>query len=162
MDYHLKPIGKTCASTGKVLVPGSTCYSIVVERDGELTRLDYSEEGWSGPLEDTLGQWKCVVPEPAEMKAKPIDAHALMRYFEQLTEDHNPSQEKFRFVLALLLLQKRRLKVEDSRQEDDTEYLELIGSHGEGPFYVKDQQLDDVEIAELQKSLSQHLATEWS
>lgn len=162
MDYHLKPIGKTCASTGKELVPGSTCHCIVMQRSDELTRLDFSEEGWPGLPKGAIGHWRCVVPEPAETKGTPIDPDALLRYFEQLTEDNNPTQEKFRFVLSLLLLQKRRLRVEDSTEKDGEEFLELIGSQGEGPFYVKSQQLADVEITELQNSLNEHLATEWS
>ena len=109
MDYHLKQIGRTCAGTGEELLSGSTCFSALVERDGQLVRLDYSQEGWTGPPEGTIGYWQSVVPEPDETKAKPLDTDALMRYFEQLSEDANPAQEKLRYVLSLLLLQKRRL-----------------------------------------------------
>lgn len=162
MDYHLKPIGKTCAATGKELVPGSACFSVLAERDGRLIRLDYSEACWAGPPEGTVGFWQSVVPEPEEAKVKPLDTDALMRYFEQLSEDANPAQEKFRYVLSLLLLQKRRLKIEGSRQDGDIEYLELVGSHSEGPFEVRDHQLDDAEIEQLQGDLNAHLATEWN
>ena len=162
MDYHLKPIGKTCAATGNELVPGSVCHSVLVERGSELVRLDYSDEGWNGPPEESIGHWSCVVPEQDKTKVKPLDTDGLMRYFEQLDEDANPAQEKFRYVLALLLLQKRRLRLEDSRHEADVEYLQLTGSHGEGPFEVRDQQLDKSEIDQLQNNLNSHLMTEWS
>lgn len=162
MDYHLKPIAKTCAATGRELTPGSRCFSALVERDGGPVRFDYTEEGWSGPPEGTIGYWQTRVPSPAETAARPLDPDALMRYFEQLCEDANPAQDKFRYVLALLLLQKRRLKIEGSRQDGETEYLQLGGSRGEGSFEVRDQQLTDEEIAQLQQALNQHLATEWS
>lgn len=161
MDYHLKPIGKTCAATGEDLHPGSTCYSVLLEREGELVRLDYSAEGWKGPPEDAIGHWRSTVPEQTDTKPKPLDADALMRYFEQLCEDANPAQEKFAYVLSLLLLQKRKLKIEGSRQEADVEYLQLTGSHGEGPFEVRDQRLSEKEIKELQTDLNAHLAAEW-
>ena len=162
VDYHLKPIGKSCAVTGEELVSGSTCFSALVERDGQLVRLDYSKEGWTGPPEGTIGYWQSVIPEPDEAKAKPLDTDALMRYFEQLSEDANPAQEKLRYILSLLLLQKRRLKIEGSRQEGETEYLELVGSQSEGPFEVRDHQLDETEIELLQRDLNAHLATEWN
>ena len=85
-----------------------------------------------------------------------------MRYFEQLCEDANPAQDKFRYILALLLLQKRRLKMEGSRQDGEIAYLELVGSRGEGIFEVRDQQLSAEEIEQLQQTLNTHLASEWS
>lgn len=162
MDYQLKPIGKTCAATQKSLEAGATCYSVVIDKDGELVRLDFSEEGWTGIPEGTVGQWKCVVPTPTQTKTQPLDTDALMRYFEQIDEDGNPAQDKFRYVIALLLLQKRRLKLEGSRKDGEIEYLELIGTRGEGPFLLRDQQLEDEEVTQLQNSLNTHLASEWN
>jgi hypothetical protein len=160
MEYHVKPIGKTCAATGEELVPGSVCHSVLVERDGQWVRLDFSEVGWSGPPEETLGYWRCVVPEPAT-KPRPLDADALMRCFEQMSEEASPAQDKFLYVLALLLLQKRRLRIEGSRRDGEAEYLELIGRHGEGPFEVRDQQLSDEEIERLQRDMIAQLTAEW-
>jgi hypothetical protein len=65
-------------------------------------------------------------------------------------------------VLSLLLLKKRRVKLESSRHEGEVEYLELIGSQGEGPYEVRDQQLSDEEIEHIQHSLNAYLANEWS
>jgi hypothetical protein len=162
MDYHLKPIGKTCAATGEPLEPGTRCHSIVREVDGILVRFDYSEEGWAGPPEGTLGQWQCIVPDREQKGPRPLDTDALMRYFEQLDEDANPGQDKFRYVLALLLLQKRRLQLDGSRTDGETEILQLSGSQGEGPFDVPDQRLTDEEVAALQSDLNAHIETEWS
>ncbi len=162
MDYHLKPIGKTCHTTGDELAPGSLCHSVLVEREGKLIRQDYSDKVWNGPPDGSIGHWSCSVPEQDQTKPKPLDTDGLMSYFEQLDENSNPAQEKFRYVLALLLLQKRRLKLDGSRHEMDVEYLMLTGSHGEGPFEVRDQQLDNSEINQLQNDLNTHLMTGWS
>ncbi len=133
-----------------------------MERDGQLLRIDFSEAGWSGPPEGTIGHWQTVVPAAQENKAKPLDADALMRCFEQMVEEANPAQDKFLYVISLLLLQKRRLKIEGSRQDESTELLQLIGSRGEGPFEVRDQQLSDEEVEQLQQNLNTHLASEWA
>ena len=58
---------------------------------------------------------------------KPLDADALMRYFEQLCEDANPAQEKFAYVLSLLLLQTLAL-----------------GGLGKNDLGVKDPDLDGI------------------
>jgi hypothetical protein len=162
MDYRLKPIAKACAATGREFQPGVRCHSALVERDGKLLRFDYCEDGWSGPPAGTIGFWQSIVPQPTEVQSRPLDADSLMRYFEQLCEDANPAQDKFRYVVALLLLQKRRLKIEGTRRDGEIEYLQLIGGRGEGAFEIRDQHLTNQEIEQLQQALNVHLATEWS
>lgn len=160
MDYQLKSIGKTCAGTGEPLAAGSDCHSVLVERDGELLRLDYSEEGWNGPPEDSVGEWLAIVPDDTP-KPKKIDTEGLMRYFEQLCEDPNPAHDRMRYVLALLLLQKRRLRLDGDRtDEDGNEFLQVIGSKSEGPFEIAGQDLDEAEIAKLQTALNAQLEAE--
>jgi hypothetical protein len=158
VDYQFKPIGKTCAATGRSLVPGERIYSVVVERHDELVRLDYSPEGWSGTPEGTIGQWRCVVPVPDTRPVSALDPDAMLSYFEQLVEDANPAHDKLRYVLALFLLQKRRLRLDGSRVDGDVEYLQLSGARGEGPFEIRDQQLAESELRQLQAELNQSLA----
>jgi len=153
MDYHLRPLGKVCAGTGEPLEPGSRVISVLVDRDEELTRLDYSHQGWQGPPEGTLGQWHAMVPLPEREQAKTLDPEAMFAYFEQIVEETNPMQQKLTYVLALFLLQKRRLRLEGSRVDGEIEYLILTGSHGEGPYDVRDQQMSETEIQQLQAEL---------
>jgi len=161
MDYHLKPVGKTCAATGEVLTPGSTCYSALVDEAGELVRMDYSADGWNGPPAAAIAHWRSQVPEAGANKTRPLDPDALLQFFEQLCEDANPAQEKFAYVISLLLLQKRKLRIDGSRRDGDIEYLTFLGSQGEGPFEVRDQRLSEEEIAGLQNELNMHLAGVW-
>ena len=76
-----------------------------------------------------------------------------MRQFELLNEEASPAQDQFRYVLALLLLQRRRLKLEGTKTIDDLDFLELTGVRGEGTFLVPDQQLEDSEIQKLQDAI---------
>lgn len=97
-----------------------------------------------------------------------------MRYFEQLserlgklpdghlTEHADPTDQKLRYVLALLLLQKRRLKLDGSRLVGDREVLEFTGAGGEGQFDVPDCKLADDEIEGLQDQLNEQMQHEWS
>lgn len=164
MDYVVKPVGKNCAITGEELVPGTLCYSTLVDRKGELVRLDFSERGWAGPPAGTIARWRCRVPQPPEKKPTLPDPDTLLRFFEQLLEDAQPGTEKLQHIVALLLLQKRRLKIEGSREDEydhRIEWLELVGSKGEGPFLVRNFQLDEQEVAALQGELNAQLARGW-
>jgi hypothetical protein len=157
MDYQLKSIGRTCTASGEELPPGAVCYSVLLEENGRLTRQDYSAAGWNGPPENAIGYWRTSVPEANPDKPKPLDAESLLQSFEQLSEDANPAREKLRFVMALLLVQKRRLKLDGSRRDGDVEYLQLIGSHGEGPYEVREFELADDERQQLQQAVDAFL-----
>lgn len=152
-DYSIKPVGRTCAMTGHDLVPGSLCHSALVRRGDEIVRLDYSEAGWVPPAAGLVAHWRCEIPMPSNGPNKALNVDDLMRQFEQLNEEASSSQNKFRYVLALLLLQRRRLRLEGTKVVDEQECLELTGTRGEGTFFVPDQQLDDAEVQELQHAV---------
>ena len=162
MDYQFKTLGKKCATTGTDLAPGSRCYSVLIEDDGELTRLDYSEVGWKGPPPKTVGTWRSIVPKPAEPKRMPLDTNALVNCFEQLQEEADPAREKLRYILALLLIQKRRLHLDGSRQVGADEYLQLSSTQGEGAWEVRDLQLSEEEMHDLQRELTEFLDSGWA
>lgn len=161
MEYHVRPLGKTCAASGRPFAPGTEVVSVLVEREGELVRMDYAAEAWSGPPEQTIAQWRCAVPQLEDASARPIDPEAWLSYFEQIQETADPEQAPTAYVLALFLLQKRRLKLEGARLEEDGQYLTLVGSRGEGPFEVRDQQLPDEVIQRLQAEIQIALQSEW-
>lgn len=162
MEYKVRPLGKTCAATGEPLLPGGRVYSVLTEQDGILERRDYSASAWQGPPSGAIGYWQCVVPTPEVKPASAWDTETLLALFEKLYDEGEESQQKTLYVLALLLLQRRRLKLEGARNTDGTEQLELYGSRGEGPYEVRDQQLSQEEIHELQHALSVQLSTDWN
>ncbi len=160
MDYQLKPLGKICSQTGKPFGPGDICYSAVVEKGSEWVRLDYSAGAWTGPPQGALGYWRVTIPAREPVRRRALDPDALLRHFEQISEDANPGREKFRYVLALLLVQRRRLRINQTRSDAQGSVLELFGMQGEGPFEVRDQQLAESEIAALQQELEASLVSE--
>jgi len=160
IEYQFRPIGKTCAGTGHEFQPGERCHCVVIERDGLFHRLDFSEAGWNGAPEGTVGEWVSVIPD-GPPKPKIIDTESLMRSFEQFCEDGNPAHDQFRYVLALLLLKKRRLRLEGSRSDDDgNDFLQLIGSKSEGPYEIPDQDLSETEIEQLEAAIITQLEAE--
>lgn len=161
MEYRFKPLGKVCHSTGKPLQPGSICHSVLVEKDGEFLRLDYSDAGWTAAPVGSVGHWRTMVPLPPDPRGLRIDPAALMRYFEQLSEENLPTTDRTRYVAALLLLQRRRLRLEGSEYDGDLEHLVLGGARGEGQFRVPNLDLSPEELEVSQAELRVQLAAEW-
>lgn len=160
MDYQFKPVGKTCAASGDPLPPGSGCHSVLLEQEGKLVRQDYAEHAWQGPPENCIGYWRSVVPEESHNKRRIIDADLLLEHFIQLTEEGSAAQEQFRYVLTLLLIQKKRLIISDEKKNGEQNTLVLIGQDGQGPFEVKEQELSDEEIVHLQLEVNKQLLQE--
>jgi hypothetical protein len=163
MDYDIKPLGKVCAVTGQPLRPGDHVFSVLIDDDGEIQRLDFSEKGWPGsPPPNSIGVWRVVVPAPVIASRNPLDPTALMQLFEQLCENEQPLQERLRYVLALLLMRMRRLKLDGRREIAGEAFLQFSASNGEGNFEVRDLQLSDQEAHSTQQELNALLLAESS
>ncbi|MEZ6061672.1 MAG: hypothetical protein R3C19_15095 [Planctomycetaceae bacterium] len=139
--------------TGKALTPGDICWSALVEEEGRLVRQDFSAEGWTEPPPNAVGYWRCVVPPEQESGERRLDTSSLFEYFLQLCESPNVVEQQHLYVLALLLLRKKRLILEETVETEGQSSMRLIGSGGEGPFTVTEVELAGDSILEIQSQL---------
>lgn len=153
MDFNIRPISKVCAATGADLEPGGVCWSVLVQENGKLVRHDYSVDAWNGPPDEAVGHWQCEVPAGTVTGRQLLDPDSLLEYFMQLCESPNEVERDYQYVLALLLLRKKRLILEESIEVDDQPAMRLIGVGGEGPFEVVERELTDEQIIQLQDQL---------
>lgn len=153
MDFSIRPVSKSCAISGESLPPGARCWSVLTEVDGKLVRQDISEDAWEGPPENSLGHWQVEIPEDPNAGKRRLDTESLFEYFVQLCEAPNQVELDYQYVLALLLMRKRRLILDASITLDDHPAMRLIGSGGEGPFEVRERELSDEQVAQLQQQL---------
>ncbi len=153
MDFNVRPVARKCASSGDELPPGCPCWSVLIEQDGRIVRQDYSEQSWSGPPDGVIGYWQSLVPDRTSAPANSFDTNALFDYFLQLCDSPNKVEQDYQYVLALLLMRKRRLILEESISIDDQSGMRLIGTGGEGPFEIPERDLSDDRIEELQNQL---------
>lgn len=166
MDYRLKPLGTTCAATGEPLLPGETVVSTAVpseQGDDSVERVDYSITGWATVEEtaapDCIAVWQASVPVPAAKKPG-LDPDEQMLRFEQLTEEDAPHQADLVYVLALWLVRKRRLKIGETEEIDGVSRLNIVGTHGEGTFAIRDRCLSLKDIEAIQYALFETDASE--
>jgi hypothetical protein len=166
VEYSLKPLGKTCAATGAPLSPGTVCQSVLIEQNGQTQRLDYRHDAWPGPAPHQIAVWQTVVPPPLNPDAVHLDSDKLLGLLEQAVPagfDNDPTEaEAIRYVAALFLLQRRKLKLDDAFPQGGVEVLRLLGARGEGPFELINLRLKDEEIHRHVQTLKSRLAMEAS
>lgn len=153
MDFDIRPVAKICASSGQKLLPGHACWSVLIEEDGRVVRHDYSEESWSGPPNGVIGYWQNRISDSTSTAATSLDTDSLFDYFLQLCESPNKVEQDYQYVLALLLMRKRRLILQESTTVEDQPAMQLIGTGGEGPFEIIERDLSESRIEELQTQL---------
>jgi len=130
-EYKIDASSRHCRTCGRVFEVNEEYYSAVVETAQEnlLERHDFCVPCWKLPEGGYFSYWKTHVPEPEpDTRRGPrlIDMGRLMQLFEHLADSEEIQARRFRYVLALVLMRKRRLKVVESRRlKDGGEQLTL-------------------------------------
>lgn len=109
MDFEVVRCTRRCAASGRELAPGEAIYSVLVPNGSQVTRLDYAASEWQGPPENSLGWWKSTLPDGVK-RTTWAPHEVMLEFFESLEND--PTREDLRYVLALLLVRRRVLRVE--------------------------------------------------
>lgn len=110
LDFEVQRCTRCCAATERALESGDECYSVLEIVGANVVRKDYSPEAWKGAPDGTLGWWKSRVPEPSAKKIKLAPNDVLLELFDQLAD--KTEQQDLRYVLALLLVRRRVLRVD--------------------------------------------------
>jgi hypothetical protein len=154
-----KPLGQ-CCGTGEKIGYGEEYFAALVETEGGLARRDFCADYWLAEKPNVFCYWKTRLPRPDEKKHKFIDDEMLMAFFERLERETEQEKINFRFVLALILMRKRRLKYDSSKTEDDKEIWRLRIT-GEKEFVeVTNPKLDDEQIKQLTSQIGEILQTD--
>ncbi|MCL2118162.1 MAG: hypothetical protein FWH27_07015 [Planctomycetaceae bacterium] len=124
VNYEVPRCSKICATTSRELKPGEWFYSVLFAANGDIRRLDYSQDGWEGPPQhdadsgiDLIGYWKSRLPTPNDNKIKLAPNDILLNLFDQLGDQLD--KQDMRYVLVLLLFRRRILRLE--KEETDVE-----------------------------------------
>ena len=124
-DYQIQPNTRRCAVTGRELQPGERYFTALLETGGQFIRQDYSAAAWQGPPPGAFSFWSGLVPPESENRKPRFDDDLLVECFERLEGQAEPSRVSFRYVVALLLMRRKRLRFEEARTEAGHEILVL-------------------------------------
>ena len=157
MDFDIQRCTRRCAASGRELAPGEAYYSVLRRQGAELVRADYAADRWRGPGADCLGWWKSQMPDRDAGRAKLAPNDVLLELFRQL--EALPEKQDMRFVLALLLVRRRVLQVEESPQ-DDPKSMALFCPRDESTCRVTSLMPSEERIEEIQEELARLLYPE--
>lgn len=120
-DWEIRKTVGQCFGTGEEFAIGQEYFAALVSTDTGLERRDYSIEYWNQHKPEVYCFWKSKMPNPEQKKKLLVDDDMLMAFFERLATETDTEKVNFRFVLALILMRKRKLKYEGCRMKDGQE-----------------------------------------
>ena len=151
-----KPLGQ-CYGTGRKIEYGEEYFGALVETGEGLQRRDFCADYWEEEKPNVFCYWKTRLPHPSQKKQIFVDDEMLLAFFERLGKETEQEKVNFRFVLALILMRKRRLKYDATRVEDANEIWRLRIT-GEKQFVeVINPHLDEEQIEQLSSQIGQIL-----
>ena len=115
-DYQIQANTRRCAVTGRELRPGERYFTALLDVDGRLIRQDYSNEAWQGPPPEAFSFWTGRIPAQEESRRPRIDDDLLFDCFQRLEGQTESDKINFRYVVALLLMRRKRFKFEEARK----------------------------------------------
>lgn len=156
-DWEIqKPLGR-CYGTGRTLEIGEEYFGALVETEQGLERRDFCVDYWEKEKPGTFCYWKTKLTPGEQKKHVFVDDEMLMAFFERLAGETERERIDFRFVLALVLMRKRRLKYESSAFEGDTEIWRLRVTGDKRIVEVVNPHLDEGRIEQLSSQIGQIL-----
>lgn len=154
-----KPLGE-CCETGKKIGYDEEYFAALVETPEGLARRDFCADYWLAEKPNVFCYWKSRLPRPDEKKHRFVDDEMLMAFFERLERETEQEKINFRFVLALVLMRKRRLKYDSSRRQDNGEIWRLRITGRKDLVDVINPELDDEQIERLTSQIGEILQTD--
>ncbi len=152
-DFQIQSSSRRCCVSGRELQTGETFYSVLLEQSGKLVRQDYSPEVWNGPPPGAFSFWRARVNPPEAKRRPAIDDEMLLDCLARLDGQTDAGKVRFRYIVALQLWRRKRLKLEDAGQE----VLAFRCSRTGETYQVIDPHLTEQELASVQDEVFQAL-----
>lgn len=153
LDFEVQRCTRKCAATDRELKPSEPFYSVLVQNGAEISRQDYSLAEWKGPPENAIGFWKSEMPDPSARKIHWAPNDVMRHYLRQLLEQK--TDRDIAFVLALLLVRRRLMKLEETKQDEQGREVMVL-------FCPKTEERHDVSVVQPTagriQEIQEHLA----
>ncbi len=156
LEFEIQRCTRQCAKTGRALAPGELFYSVLVRKEVRIERLDFSQEAWEQAPADAIAWWKSRMPSSDSNKPTWAPNQVLIDYFERLLEDGDPAQAELLYVLTLLLVRRRLLRI-DSAEPPDSHVLAVTCSLNDRRYRVPIATPPRARFAGLEEQLRQLL-----
>ena len=151
-----KPLGQ-CSGTERKIEYGEEYVGALVATEEGLQRQDFCIDYWESQKPDVFCYWKTRLPDPGQKKQLFVDDQMLMAFFERLEKETEQEKVNFRFALALILMRKRILKYDETKNVDDQEIWRLRKVGEKEIVEVINPHLDEEQIEQLSSQIGEIL-----
>lgn len=164
--YTLSHSSGRCAATQRAFEDGETFIAVLHESGAALARSDYGLEAWnagSRPAGPIVGFWKATFQARRPERGGLLADADLLNVFDDLGQSTDPRQVRFRFLLTLLLVRRRMLRVVSTRRTPEGKHLLVQrrdAAPGTQPLEVLDPGMDDTSVTEAVEQLGMVLEGE--
>ena len=153
MDFEVQRCTRHCATSGRELAEGEEFFSAIVAEGGQVQRLDYAIEGWQGSPPAAIAWWRSKMPTREARKSQLAPSEVLLELFASLADAADKAD--MRYVMALLLVRRRILRLEDTETDaDGQEVLVLYCPRDESTHRVRSVMPDEQRTTEIQNELT--------
>lgn len=156
--FEFKRSSRKCSVTGRAFEPGENYHSVLIENSDELVRQDIGEDSWDGPPENCLAWWKSRIPDLEKGRVYWAPRDVLFSCFEHLLERRDHPEQTY--VLAILLVQKKYLRLLDTEMTDGHEVMLLANSTTREKYQVDVVDLNETQIREIEDMFAEKLFTD--
>lgn len=154
--WHIARSSRTCAHGGAPIDPGVGFYSALVEKDDTFERMDFSLESWSEvDKEAFFSYWKNKPSTGGADKKPPVDFERLLSFFDSLEGAEEPGKRLLRYVLALILARRRRLRLDDMSRTDVGDRLLVYDRRTQKTLEITAPEAGREELEKTQEKLNQ-------
>lgn len=151
-----RPLG-VCSGSEQAIDSGEDYIGALVETDEGLVRRDFCLAFWEQEQPEVFCHWRSRLPHQEQKKKMFVDDEMLMAFFNRLADESDPERIRFRFVLALILMRKRRLKYEGTKRENEQEIWQLKVTGEKRIVDVLNPRLGEEQIEQLSGQIGEVL-----
>jgi hypothetical protein len=160
-EFHITKASGCCCTCRRQLEPGDRFAASLHETDEQFLRKDWCPDCWDREGQqqngDLIGSWQSRIPAAKEKKKLFVDNDVLLNFFRRLEGTDQPERQAFRFVLGLILMQKRLLRYEKTLPGTDEETWLMRVRGSDETFQLHNPQISEEEIAQVSDQLGQIL-----
>jgi hypothetical protein len=151
LDFDVAHCSRRCAASGRTLAPGEVYVSTLHLEDGTPVRRDFAADKWQGAGDEVIAWWRSCVPENDASRPKLAPSEVLLNLFAELAAQ--PTELEFRYVLGLLLLRRKLVRLEQHRRDEEGELMLLDCPQREEQFELRVATPTAERAAELERRM---------
>lgn len=149
---------KVCAVTGRVFAEGDEYFSALREQGETFARQDFSPEAWQEQNKDEFFSfWRTSLHKNDDRKKGRliIDVEAFYTFFLNLAGEEKNSRKLFRYLIALILVRKRILRLDEVEKFPGGETLVLFDNRSKEECRAEISDAGEAELTAAQEELNQ-------